>query len=75
MDREEDCRQMQKACSNTKNVHHCKAQLSPTIILMSGGVHEGGILQSELFTSGSPPSWTPSDINIMAGESCVTFKS
>ena len=28
-------------------------QLSPTIILMSGVVHEVGILQSELFTSGS----------------------
>ena len=31
-----------RPCSDT--------QLSPTIILMSGGVHEGGILQSELFT-------------------------
>ena len=25
-------------------------QLSPAIILMSGGVHEGGMLQSDLFT-------------------------
>ena len=29
------------------------SQLSPAIILMSGGVHEGGMLQSELFTSRS----------------------
>ena len=28
-------------------------QLSPGIILMSGGVHDGGILQSSLFTSRS----------------------
>ena len=26
-------------------------QLSPGIILMSGGVHDGGIIQSSLFTS------------------------
>ena len=31
---------------------HC-TQLSPGIILMSGGVHDGGILQSSLFTSRS----------------------
>ena len=29
------------------------SQLSPGIILMSGGVHDGGILQSSLFTSRS----------------------
>ena len=35
---------------NTVDIH---PQLSPGIILMSGGVHDGGILQSQLFTSRS----------------------
>ena len=34
-------------------INHSATQLSPGIILMSGGAHDGGILQSSLFTSRS----------------------
>ena len=48
---------LSKNCIVSTKRHFCleeyTTQLSPGIILMSGGAHDGGMLQSSLFTSRS----------------------
>ena len=46
------------ACLHSKFCQQ-DSQLSPVIILMSGGAHEGGILQRELFNRESESGFGP----------------